>query len=95
MSNDKIDTIKDNANIRITFAESDRIDSFEKELETVLNVLGHPQALVTDLSDVGDFVYMETPEEDEAELKRIGEILGFKVELRTLLVDICEKLHGL
>lgn len=38
------------------FVEQESIDQFEPQVNRLLEILGHPEALVTDLSDFGDFV---------------------------------------
>lgn len=43
--------------MKIVFTEQDRIDAFDKEVTEVLNVLGHPEAWVSDRSQVRDFFY--------------------------------------
>lgn len=40
---------------RIELASSVLVDTLEEYVELVLNALGHPEALVTDLSTIGDF----------------------------------------
>lgn len=40
---------------RIELAPTVLVDTVESYVELVLNALGHPEALVTDLSTVGDF----------------------------------------
>lgn len=40
---------------RIELASTVLVDALESYVELVLNALGHPEALVTDLSTVGDF----------------------------------------
>ena len=40
---------------RIELVSTVLIDALESHVEQVLNALGHPEALVTDLSTIGDF----------------------------------------
>jgi hypothetical protein len=40
---------------RIEFASAVLVDTLESYVELVLNALGHPEALVTELSTIGDF----------------------------------------
>jgi hypothetical protein len=40
---------------RIELASTVLVDTFESYVEVVLSALGHPEALVTDLSTIGDF----------------------------------------
>lgn len=42
--------------MKITFAEQDIIDTFPKEVNQLLTELGHPEALVTDESQIRDFL---------------------------------------
>jgi hypothetical protein len=46
---------KDAEDGRIELASTVLVDTMESSVELVLNALGHPEALVTDLSTVGDF----------------------------------------
>jgi len=41
---------------KVVIAEQDGVDSMEEQVNALLNILGHPEALVTDLSDFGDFI---------------------------------------
>ena len=79
---------------KISFASSDRIDLYREEEDCVLRFLNHPEAMVTDLSTVGDFVMNYDDEEDSKELAELSKKLGFEVQLNTTLVDICEKLRN-
>jgi hypothetical protein len=42
---------------RIEFCQTVRVDILEKEIEMSLAALGHPEALVTDESKFGDFIW--------------------------------------
>lgn len=35
--------------------EQDKIDQYPEGVAVILNILGHPEALVTDYSQIGDF----------------------------------------
>ena len=39
-------------------ADSDLVDIFEKETAIILKALGHPEAMVTDETEVGDFLIL-------------------------------------
>ncbi len=79
---------------KISFASSDKIDLYLEEADCVLRFLNHPEAMVTDLSTVGDFVMNYDDEEDVKQLEKLSKKLGFEVKLNTTLVDICEKLRN-
>lgn len=55
---------------RIELASTVLVDALESYVEQVLNALGHPGALVTDLSTVGDFAL--DAEERSAATDRLG-----------------------
>lgn len=40
---------------QIKFAPMDIVEEYPEQVETILAVIGHPEALVTDWSTIGDF----------------------------------------
>lgn len=48
--------LRDNGGMNIVIAEQDATDQFEPQVQRILVALGHPEALVTDLSQVYDFL---------------------------------------
>jgi hypothetical protein len=56
--------------IEIVLAEQDYTNMFQAEIGVVLRALGHPEALVTDMSTVSDFFL--TRKELKSASKRLG-----------------------
>jgi len=76
--------------MKIEKAKSDKIDD-EKlwpYVHKVLEILGHPESLVTDESKIFDFTFSE-PEK----AKEISKKLGFEVKQSDYVVDVAEKLR--
>lgn len=59
---------------RIDLASIVLVDTLESYVEQVLNALGHPEALVTDLSTIGDFGVDD--DERSAASYRLGVVLS-------------------
>lgn len=72
----------------IDLAPTDRVDQLAPEIEKVLEALGHPEALVTDQSAIGDFGVME-----QHEIDWIAGFLGVEVQRRDYLVTIAQRLR--
>lgn len=86
---------------RIVFAPQKKVENYEKELDVILEVLGHPEALITDESSVGDFTsvgFFRQPltkriaKRKQLEV-RYSKLLGMPVALHDLLVDVAERLR--
>ena len=80
----------------IHIAEQDAIDQFEPQVLRLLAALGHPEALVTDLSQVSDFLpwtcnefdvqdLAGAREEELRQLTALGDVMGRAVEAREYL----------
>lgn len=54
--------------MKIVIVEQDMVDAYEDQVNQLLAALGHPEALVTDLSQVFDF---SPDEEAEADLTAV------------------------
>lgn len=74
---------------------TDEIDAFEPQAKRLLwALLGHSQALVTDLSDLGDF--MPWPGRAEPELlAAVAELVGHPVTVNDRLVDLAREMAQL
>jgi hypothetical protein len=63
--------------VEVQKADSDLVDIFEKETAIILEALGHPEAMVTDESEVGDFLILLFVEpktaDDFQEMQKIAE----------------------
>lgn len=60
-----------------------KIREFEYEVELILKILGHPEALVTDKSKVCDF---------REETNEVAELLGVEVHKQDYIWQIAERL---
>jgi len=72
--------------VRIELAAQDRVAELEPEIDRVLEALGHPEALVTDLSMFSDFGFTD------AEADEVSATLGIAVSRRDYLVDAAQRL---
>jgi hypothetical protein len=70
---------------KITFASRGKVSKYEEELHKILKLLGHPEALITDLSSIGDFAPKKST------IKKIEKLIGDIVLETDLLVDIASK----
>lgn len=76
-------------------ADSDLVDIFEKETAIILEALGHPEAMVTDESEVGDFlilIFIEPTTADQfQEMQKISEYNKLTLDhLQSIVGPICE-----
>ncbi len=75
--------------MQIVIADQDMVDVYETEVNRILAALGHPEALVTDLSQVFDF---GEDEEAAADLdKLMGRAVGAGEHLWKLAAELAEK----
>ncbi len=74
-------------------ARQDRVERLEPEVQRILDVLGHPEALVTDESFIADFSDFGQGH-GEIELRRISAALGVHVEDNSVIADIAAQLKG-
>ena len=72
--------------------DTDEIDAFEPQTDRLVSaLLGHSNALVTDLSDVGDFmVWPGRP--DPEPIAAISALMGRPVTVNDRLVDLAREL---
>lgn len=82
-------------NVEVQSADTDLVDIFEKEVAIILEALGHPEAFVTDESQIGDFlilIFVE-PKTDE-QIKDMEEINAFNKltldNVQSIFSPICE-----
>ena len=77
-----------------------KIRRYKNEVKILLIGLGHPEALVTDLSGVIDFIPLTTKDSDtfiqkvNSDLKRITHGIRFEIEKDDLLVDAAKRLRA-
>lgn len=62
--------------MEISFFDSDNVDLYQGEVDAILLVLGHPEAIVTDESALGDFIpYYLDKESQDFELEAMAAYL--------------------
>jgi hypothetical protein len=71
--------------MKIELAENGKIEELREYVDEVLELIGFPEALVTDLSQVWNFT------EDGQELKAIAERLGFTVDDNDYIWELAEQ----
>lgn len=75
--------------MQIVIADQEMVDIYEAEVNRILAALGHPEALVTDLSQVFDF---GEDEEAEADLEHLmGRPVDACEHLWKLAAELAEK----
>jgi hypothetical protein len=72
--------------VEINFGSTDLVDEYEFQIERILTVLGYPDAFVTDLSQLSDFI------EDDKECIHISDNLGISVWANERLVDVAKRM---
>lgn len=82
----------------IIIAEQDAIDSFPNGVARILDVLGHPEALVTDLSQVFDFLShfgdeADNQRENAEMLAKLSELAGREVRKNSYLWEIARDIE--
>lgn len=75
--------------MKIVIADQEKVDVYETEVNRILAALGHPEALVTDLSQVFDFGDDEEAADDLAEL--MGRSVNAGEHIWKLAQELSEK----
>lgn len=78
---------------RIALASQDRVEDYQYELEEILEVIGYPEALITDLSSLGDFFFRDPEAFDECSERMAG---AFGIEVigpNERLVDLAKRVR--
>lgn len=75
---------------------TDKIDEYPDEVMKLLHAIGHPEALVTDLSQLSDFImsfaYPEDGGDSEA-IEALGMLMSRRVEGHEYLHELAKELH--
>jgi len=78
---------------KVMLASQDKVDSLQYEREEILQVIGHPEALIIDESSIRDFTGSEVNAGTEL-VVRIEEGFGIDVtDVRELLVDLAARVR--
>ncbi len=66
---------------KITLAAQDNIVGLQTQIDALLVILGHPEALVTDESDFGDFIWLPDRNERQKELDELLQAAGISTKI--------------
>jgi hypothetical protein len=69
------------------------VDEYIDEINEVLEILGHPEALVTDESIISDFICIFDKSNDVDVLKNAINLLGMPILISDYLVDVAKRLR--
>lgn len=70
-----------------------KLEEFDTTLEdTILECLGHPGALVTDESEVRDFLNVFDTSNDQAMLDKLSDLCAIPVTVHTKILDLIHAL---
>lgn len=75
----------------VELAPQHEVAALPDEIQRVLDALGHPEALVTDESRIGDFFDFGDPEPPDT--RPIAAALGVPVDARDFIVDVALRLR--
>jgi hypothetical protein len=77
---------------RSFWASQERVKEYAEELGELLEIIGHPEALITDLSSTGNFFSNDENEAMEIVLQKIGDQFGIETpKADESLVDIASR----
>jgi hypothetical protein len=76
---------------KIELAGQHEVQRFRAEIDELLDAIGHPEALVTDLSALGDFADLW---ENDLDIERLSEHFQVQVHEADLLVDLAARIRA-
>lgn len=84
---------------RVLLCAQDQVEAFEAQVDQVLDLIGHPEALVTDESQVSDFFCVmdagdEESRREQAVLAALTERAGRPVCAHDRLWEIARDIHA-
>lgn len=74
-------------------ASTDLIEKHESEIDELLELLGHPEALVTDESYVSDFLDIFDREAGNKVLDGVSQKLGMGIDRKESMIGIAQRLR--
>ena len=90
---DKDINFNNKKNKKIELAPTDECEKYQEQIMKVLKVLGHDEALVTDMSSIGDFLdVFGSKKQTQSRLKQISKKLGFEVSTNDLIVEVAKEI---
>lgn len=85
--------------MKIKFASQDRVNKYQEEIDTLLELIDHQEALVTDASTFSDFFsvldYSTELASQVALEQKLGGAIPFYVNVRNLLCEVAEQMARL
>ncbi|MDQ3273762.1 MAG: hypothetical protein M3Q39_01700 [Actinomycetota bacterium] len=72
----------------VILAETDQIELYSNGVKILLSILNHPEALVTDLSDLGDF------KPDSATMRILGNTYNRILHMNELIWELAKELKA-
>lgn len=79
---------------RVVMAPSEGIEAFEQESRVLLSLIGHPEALITDMSSLTDFTTREDRSEQMQRMRKlIVEFYGVDVSTKDNILEILRMCH--
>lgn len=78
---------------RVFLADTTQCNAFREQLDTLLNLLGHPEALVTDLSDLGDFLGEDPDGTDK--IAELNDMFACRANRRTKLWEVAKAMEAI
>jgi len=79
--------------MKFELAPQDETESFQYELEEILDVIGHPEALIADLSSISDFFWNERDALNECMTRISGAFAIDVTDPRERLVDLAKRVR--
>jgi len=76
---------------KFKLASKDVVKLFENNINYILEVLGHPEAIISDLSSIWDFLTECPKDKWDLKLQDFSEKFGFEIKPETLIIDIAKK----
>lgn len=78
---------------RIVLADNTQCNAFREQIDVLLSLLDHPEALVTDLSDLGDFLG-EDPDGTE-KIMELNDMFACRATRRTKLWEVAKAMEAI
>lgn len=72
--------------------QAEQVDKYEEQCRVILEEIGHPEALITDLSQVGDFTMLWEVEDEQYLYERLSTLAGMHVSGQTYIWHIAKHL---
>lgn len=78
---------------RVFLTDTTQCSVFRAQIDTLLNLLGHPEALVTDNSDLGDFLGEDPDGTDK--IAELNDMFVCRANRRTKLWEVAKAMEAI